>query len=77
HKNIRVKEQELALEYLKLHGGFILNCKWGYGKLGFISSFLSDAFKHNLLRVDLADSKTKDDIEQKFKSDIGVDFTYL
>lgn len=77
HKNIRVKEQELALEYLKVHGGFILNCKWGYGKLGFISSFLSDAFKHSLLRVDLADSKTKDDIEQKFKSDIGVDFTYL
>ncbi|MFM5698993.1 SIR2 family protein [Aeromonas veronii] len=77
HINIRVKKQSFALESLNAMGSFSLICKWGHGKLGFISSFLFDAFEHSLVRVDLSEERTKDDIERKFKSDVGTDFVYL
>ncbi|MGL5844192.1 MAG: SIR2 family protein [Aeromonas hydrophila] len=77
HKEIRIKEQSDAISCIERDGGFTLVTQWGFGKLDFISSFLSDAFEHQLVRVDLTGIKSKREAENKFKIDIGVDFTTL
>ncbi|HDX8348268.1 TPA: SIR2 family protein [Aeromonas veronii] len=77
HKEIRIKEQSDAISFIERDGGFTLVTQWGFGKLDFISSFLSDAFEHQLVRVDLTGIKSKREAENKFKMDVGVDFTTL
>ncbi|MFB3240354.1 SIR2 family protein [Aeromonas salmonicida] len=77
HKEIRIKEQSDAINFIERDGGFTLVTQWGFGKLDFISSFLSDSFEHQLVRVDLTGIKSKREAENRFKIDVGVDFTTL
>ncbi|MBV7413566.1 SIR2 family protein [Aeromonas sp. sif2433] len=78
HETIRLSEQGDAFDILQKDGSLTLICGWGYGKLGFISSLFSDNLSgYTQLRTDLSTAENKEQIENKIREDVGVDFTML
>ncbi|MDY4323703.1 SIR2 family protein [Pectobacterium brasiliense] len=76
HDIIRLVEQEKAEEYLNSHNSFELIAGWGYGKSGFLYSFLHDQFDdHVYFYTDLSGLSHTDEFTKKIKQDIGIDIT--
>ncbi|MDJ0043057.1 SIR2 family protein [Pantoea ananatis] len=78
HKLIRVTEQEIAKLYLRNDGSFTLVSGLGYGKLDFSISIISDEYdSYEIYRVDCDGITNRNDMEIRFRQDIGIDFTTL
>ncbi len=78
HKLIRVTEQENARINLRNDGSFTLISGVGYGKLDFAISLISDEYKsYSVYRVDCDGIGSRNEMEMKFRQDIGIDFTTL
>ncbi|MHB2112049.1 hypothetical protein ACX64N_16275 [Raoultella planticola] len=76
HDIIRLVEQEKATEYLNEYNSFELVAGWGYGKSGFLYSFLHDQFDdHIYFYSDLSGLTHTDEFIKKIKQDIGIDIT--
>ncbi|WP_455871614.1 SIR2 family protein [Serratia proteamaculans] len=78
HDCIRFVEQKKAIAYLNNERSFELVAGWGYGKSGFLYSFLHDEFNDCVYFY--TDINGLDDIEsitKKIKQDIGVDITFF
>jgi hypothetical protein len=72
HKNIRIKEQDMARRELNENGCFTLLCDWGSGKYNFISSVVAN-FDVTTYRVDMSSVNCRSQALDKFKTDIGVE----
>ncbi|WP_146260058.1 SIR2 family protein, partial [Serratia marcescens] len=78
HELIRFSEQISAIKYLEDNGSFILKTGWGFGKLGFIASFIRDSYSESdIFRVDLSSAESKEEVDKKIIDDIGVDLATL
>ncbi|MFP2237841.1 SIR2 family protein [Pseudescherichia vulneris] len=76
HDCIRFFEQKKATEFLRNERSFELIAGWGYGKAGFLYSFLHDSFEgHVYFYTDLNGIDKVEDFTKKIKQDIGVDIT--
>lgn len=59
-------------------GSLELICGWGYGKTGFLYSFLNDDFSdYYMLYSDLTGLSTPDEIIKKITMDTGTDITWI
>lgn len=78
HDAIRISEQLTAIQALQNTGSLELVCGWGYGKSGFLYSFLNDEFSDYLvLYSDLTGLSTPEEIVKKLTLDIGTDITRI
>ncbi|WAT06106.1 SIR2 family protein [Rouxiella badensis] len=78
HEIIRLSEQWVAAQALHNTGSLELICGWGYGKTGFLYSFLNDEFeKITILYSDLTGLTTVDEISRKIGLDTGADITSI
>lgn len=78
HEVIRITEQLFATQALQNTGSLELICGWGYGKSGFLYSFLNDEFSdYYVLYSDLTGLTTPEDIAKKFTLDTGTDITWI
>lgn len=78
HETIRISEQLFAIQALHNTGSLELVCGWGYGKSGFLYSFLNDEFSdYNVLYSDLTGLTTPEEIAKKFALDTGTDITWI
>lgn len=78
HEMIRLYDQHCANQYIAEEGGFLLECGWGYGKLGFISSIVHfDEIDKIVLRADFENIKTKEQAEQRISESIGTDISKI
>lgn len=78
HDAIRLSEQLSAIQALQNTGSLELICGWGYGKSGFLYSFLNDDFSDALvLYSDLTGLTTPEEIVKKFTLDTGTDITWI
>lgn len=76
HDIIRLVEQEKATEYLNSFNAFELVAGWGYGKSGFLYSFLHDQFDNYVyFYTDLSGLSYAEEFTKKIKQDIGIDIT--
>lgn len=75
---IRLSEQWVAAQALHQIGSLELICGWGYGKSGFLYSFLNDEFSdYSILYSDLTGLTTAEEISRKIGLDIGADITWI
>lgn len=78
HDCIRFVEQKKAIDYLNNEGHFELVAGWGYGKAGFLYSFLHDEFSDYIyFFADINGLSDVDSITKKIKKDIGVDIAFF
>lgn len=78
HDCIRFVEQKKAIDYLNNERSFELVAGWGYGKAGFLYSFLHDEFNDCVLfYTDINGLNDIESITKKIKQDIGVDITFF
>lgn len=78
HEAIRIPEQLFATQALQDTGSIELVCGWGYGKSGFLYSFLNDEFsEYKVLYSDLTGYSTPEEIEKKIAIDTGTDITWI
>lgn len=78
HEAIRISEQLFAIEALHRTGSLELICGWGYGKSGFLYSFLNDEFsEYYVLYSDLTGLNTPQEIAKKIALDTGTDITWI
>ncbi|HEY2452399.1 MAG TPA: hypothetical protein VGI71_07220 [Scandinavium sp.] len=78
HEAIRISEQLFATQALQNTGSMELVCGWGYGKSGFLYSFLNDEFSdYCVLYSDLTGLTTPEEIAKKFTLDTGTDITWI
>ncbi|PLL17342.1 hypothetical protein CWN31_16275 [Klebsiella pneumoniae] len=78
HEVVRISEQLFAIQALQSTGSLELLCGWGYGKSGFLYSFLNDEFsEYNVLYSDLTGLITPEEIAKKITLDIGTDITWI
>lgn len=74
HDIIRLVEQKKATDYLNNNNHFELVSGWGYGKAGFLYSFIHDEFYDFTCYYSDVNGLTESrDIEVKIKQDIGID----
>lgn len=67
-----------ATQALLRTGCLEIICGWGYGKTGFLYSFLNDEFaEHFILYSDLTGLTRPDEISRKISMDIGADITWV
>lgn len=78
HDIIRLVEQENATSALLEHGSVDVVSGWGYGKSGFLYSFIHDNFEdHTLFYSDLKNCLTVNETANKIKTDIGIDISLI
>ncbi|MBH2666749.1 SIR2 family protein [Serratia marcescens] len=78
HDCIRFVEQKKAIDYLNNERSFELVAGWGYGKSGFLYSFLHDEFNDCVyFYTDINGLDSIEGITNKIKQDIGVDITFF
>lgn len=78
HEAVRISEQLFAIQALQSTGSLELICGWGYGKSGFLYSFLSNEFsEYYVLYSDLTGLITPDEIAKKINLDTGTDITWI
>lgn len=76
HDNIRLEDQFNAVKHLKLENSFELVTNWGFGKFGFLYSFINTDFHdHKCYYADLKGSFNVEEIHRKFTDDIGSDIS--
>ncbi|WP_390224620.1 hypothetical protein [Brenneria goodwinii] len=73
-----MSEQWVAAQSLHNTGSLELTCGWGYGKSGFLYSFLNDEFsEYTILYSDLTGLTTLEEISRKIGLDVGADITWV
>lgn len=78
HDAIRISEQLSATQALHNTGSLELVCGWGYGKSGFLYSFLNEGFsEYSMLYSDLTGLTTPEEIVKKITLDTGTDITWI
>lgn len=78
HEMIRLYDQHCAHQYLIEEGGFILECGWGYGKLGFISSLAYfDDLDRTVFRTDFEGVTSRKQAEQRINENIGTNISNI
>ncbi|HCM9322031.1 SIR2 family protein [Enterobacter asburiae] len=78
HEMIRLYDQHCAHQYLLEEGGFILECGWGYGKLGFISSLAYfDDLDKIVFRTDFEGITSRKQAEHRINENIGTNISNI
>ncbi|MGV4224633.1 SIR2 family protein [Citrobacter freundii] len=79
HDFIRLVEQKKAIDFLTHNNNFeLVSGCWGYGKAGFLYSFIHDEFDDYICYYsDVNGLIDPDAVASKIKQDIGVDIAYF